>query len=87
MSLNLKNPKTNQLIHELAALRGTSLTNAVTEAVEEKLTREKELLNRRKLSAEWLMEISRETSALMNDGRTLAEIMDELYDPETGLPH
>jgi len=36
--------------------------------------------------AAWLMEISKETSALMNDGRTSKELMDELYDDETGLP-
>jgi hypothetical protein len=36
--------------------------------------------------ADWLMEISRETSALMDDGRTSKELMDELYDEETGLP-
>jgi len=36
--------------------------------------------------AVWLMEISKETGALMNDGRTSKELMDELYDDETGLP-
>jgi len=34
----------------------------------------------------WLDEISRETALLMNDGRTSKELMDELYDDETGLP-
>ena len=34
--------------------------------------------------AAWLMEISRETAPLMDDGRTLKEMMDELYDDETG---
>jgi len=33
-----------------------------------------------------LMEIGRETAPLMNDGRTSKEVMDELYDDETGLP-
>jgi len=33
-----------------------------------------------------LMEIGRETAPLMNDGRTSKELMDELYDAETGLP-
>jgi hypothetical protein len=33
-----------------------------------------------------LMEIGRETAPLMNDGRTSKELMDELYDDETGLP-
>lgn len=33
-----------------------------------------------------LMGIGRETAPLMNDGRTSKELMDELYDDETGLP-
>ena len=36
--------------------------------------------------AAWLMEIARETGPLMNNGKTSKEMMDELYDPETGLP-
>jgi len=32
------------------------------------------------------MDIARETAPLMNDGRTSKELMDELYDQETGLP-
>jgi len=36
--------------------------------------------------AAWLNEISRETAPLMNNGRTSKELMDELYDDETGLP-
>jgi hypothetical protein len=36
--------------------------------------------------AAWLAEISRETAPLMDDGRTSKELMDELYDDETGLP-
>jgi antitoxin VapB len=39
MTLNLKNEKTNRLIHELASLTGESLTGAVTEAVQERLER------------------------------------------------
>jgi|HubBroStandDraft_2_1064218.scaffolds.fasta_scaffold1927748_1 hypothetical protein len=35
--------------------------------------------------AAWLMEISCETAPLMNDGCTSKELMDELYDDETGL--
>jgi len=33
-----------------------------------------------------LMQIGRKTAPLMNDGRTSKELMDELYDDETGLP-
>jgi hypothetical protein len=42
--------------------------------------------NAKKGLAAWLMEIGRETAPLMNDGRTSKELMDELYDEETGLP-
>jgi hypothetical protein len=42
--------------------------------------------NPKKGLAAWLEEISRETGPMMNDGRTSKELMDELYDDETGLP-
>jgi hypothetical protein len=35
---------------------------------------------------EWLNRITAETAAIMNDGRTSKELIDELYDDETGLP-
>jgi hypothetical protein len=35
---------------------------------------------------EWLKRTAPEGAALMNDGRTSKEMMDELYDDETGLP-
>ena len=41
MSLNIKNPKTHKLAHELADLTGESVTEAVTVAVEERLKRVK----------------------------------------------
>jgi hypothetical protein len=86
MALSIKNEKTDQLIRELAALRGVSLITAVTEAVEETIQKEKESQRKKKLTAEWLMEISRETGPLMNDGKSSKELTDELYDSETGLP-
>jgi antitoxin VapB len=86
MGLNIKNTETEAKIRELAMLRGTSLVSAVTEAVEHEIEREKESQRKKKLLAEWLMEISRETGPMMNDGKTAKELMDELYDPETGLP-
>jgi hypothetical protein len=36
--------------------------------------------------AKWLTKISRETGPMMKDSKTSKELMDELYDPETGLP-
>jgi hypothetical protein len=86
MGINIKSPAAEMRIRELAALRGVNLVTAVAEAVEHEIKREKESQRKKKLMAEWLMEISRETGPMMNDGKTSKELMDELYDPETGLP-
>jgi hypothetical protein len=86
MGINIKNVAVETRIRELAALRGVNLVTAVTEAVEHEIQREKETQRKKKLMAEWLMKISRETGPMMNDGKTSKELMDELYDPETGLP-
>jgi hypothetical protein len=84
MGLNIKNPRSEELIRELAALRGVSLVTAVTEATREALDREK--ASRRESRMEWLDRVTKETAAIMNDGRTSKQVMDELYDDETGLP-
>ena len=86
MALNIKNEETDRMIRELAALKRVSLVVAVTEAVEREIEREKQSQRKKKLMADWLMKISRETGPMMNDGKTSKELMDELYDPETGLP-
>ena len=84
MALNIKNEETNRMVRELAALKGISLVVAVTQAVQEKLEREKTSKSESRL--EWLKRITAITAPLMNDGRTSKELMDELYDDETGLP-
>jgi hypothetical protein len=86
MGISIKSPVAEERIRELAALRGVSLVTAVTEAVEREIEREKLSQRRKKLMADWLMEIAQETGPRMNDGKTSKELMDELYDPETGLP-
>ncbi len=86
MALSLKNAETERLARELAELRGVSLVAAVTDAVKQDLAREKRNQQRNKLMAEWMMEISRETGPMMNDGKTSTELIEELYDPDTGLP-
>jgi len=89
MALNIKNEETTRMVRELASLKGVSLVVAVTEATREALEREKkqrERVDGKNGLASWLMEISRETAPLMNDGRSSKELMDELYDEETGLP-
>jgi len=89
MALNIKNEETQKLAHELARLQGVTLVAAVTNALKEKLRQEK--ANKEAGSggiglAERIMAISRETAPLMNDGRTSQELLDDLYDEETGLP-
>ena len=86
MGISIKNPAVETRIRELATLRRVSLVTAVTEAVEREIEREKQSQRRKKLMADWLMEIAIETGPRMNDGKTSKELMDELYDPETGLP-
>jgi len=89
MALSLKNEETERIVRELASRRGISLVAAVTEATRETLERDKaqdDSMNKKKGLAAWLMEISRETAPLMNDGRTTKDLFDELYDDETGLP-
>jgi hypothetical protein len=84
VALNIKNAETEQLARELAALKGISLVRAITEAAREAIEREKAA--RRESRMEWLNRITAETAAIMNDGRSSKELMDELYDQETGLP-
>jgi hypothetical protein len=86
MGISIKSPTAETRIRELAALRGVNLVTAVTEAVENEIAREKESQRKKKFMAEWLMKIARETGPMMNQGKTSKELMDELYDPETGLP-
>jgi hypothetical protein len=89
MPLSIKNEETERVVRELADRRGLSLVTAIAQAAQETLARDKaenqSRSEKRELGA-WLMEIARETGPMMNDGRTTKEIMDELYDPETGLP-
>ena len=83
-SLNIKNEEAYQLAHQLAKQNGETLTMAITIALKERLERQKP--NPKAGLAKWLDEITKETAAMMNDGRTSKELMDALYDPETGLP-
>ncbi len=85
MALNIKDEETHQLVSKLAKLTGESMTAAVKVSVKERLDRE-ERAAKGETRMEWLSRISAETAAMMNDGRTSKELMDELYDDETGLP-
>jgi hypothetical protein len=54
-------------------------------AVKERLERQSQP-NRRELAVARLMEIARECAPLFPEGKSSTELMDELYDKETGLP-
>ncbi|MGB6690589.1 MAG: type II toxin-antitoxin system VapB family antitoxin [Terracidiphilus sp.] len=85
MSLNIKNEETHRLAREVAKRNGETVTAAVTIALRERLERQ-EKASERESRMEWLNQITKETAAIMNDGRSSKELMDELYDDETGLP-
>jgi antitoxin VapB len=82
MGLNIKSPEAHELAAELARLTGESMTKAVTEAIRERLKREKRKRDEDKLFAE-LMEIAEQCAAYpRRDDRSLEDF---LYD-ERGLP-
>jgi antitoxin VapB len=82
MSLNIKSREAHRLAAELARLTGESMTKAVTEAIRDRLEREKRKRDEGKLFAE-LMEIAEQCAAYpRRDDRSLEEF---LYD-ERGLP-
>ena len=60
--LNIKNPETRRLADELSALTGESVTDAVTEALRERLARKKTARGKEGV-AEKLMEIGRRWAA------------------------
>jgi antitoxin VapB len=83
MGVNIKNPETERLIKQLAAATGMGQTEAVREAVREKLARVS-----RKGVAERLRAIGRETAPLLK-GLDYQKETDELYQylhDEYGVP-
>ena len=62
MSLNIKSQEAHELAAELADLTGESMTKAVTEAIRERLERERRKRDEEKLFAE-LMEIAEQCAA------------------------
>jgi antitoxin VapB len=85
MAINLKNPETERLAKQLASATGESITEAVTIAIKQRLEQQ-EKARKREGRIRWLDEVTKETAAIMNDGRSSTELIEDLYDPETGLP-
>ena len=83
MTLNIKNPETHRLATELARLTGETLTQAVTEALRERLERVSR--QRQKATAAELLAIGQCCAAHLHIPATSVEHATLLYD-EQGLP-
>jgi antitoxin VapB len=90
VSLNIKDRETHELVKELAALRGTSMTGAVKDAVRDELERERAKQNgpgkKPKSRSEVLAEFSQLTAPLFRTSRSGNDLINDLYDEQTGLP-
>ena len=84
MGLNIKNDAAHAMAAELAGLRGTSLSRAVTDAIRNELEREKQHRAKAGLSRE-LLEIGRRCAAHMRGPVSSADHAAMLYD-DRGLP-
>ena len=83
MPLNIKDPVTEKVVRDLAALTGETVTTAVHRAAEERLQRVRQRHGGRSLAAE-ILEIGEHCAALPDlDTRPADEILG--YD-EHGLP-
>jgi antitoxin VapB len=85
MSLNIKNEEAHRLARELAQRNGETVTMAVTIALKERLARQQEPL-RRKNRFEALRKFSEQCAPFFKDGPSGNELINALYDDETGLP-
>jgi len=83
MALNIKNPETHRLAKELADLTGESMSEAVAEAVRERLARVRSKQGGR--LADQLMAIGRETAPLFKEPWRSMDHGDLLYGDD-GLP-
>ena len=84
MSLNIKNPEAHKLAAELARRTGVSMTEAVTEALREKLAAIQAETSK-EARYERLMRMADEFAARLPPDADL-DIDKMLYDPVTGLP-
>lgn len=82
MALNIKSPEADQLVQNLSEITGESKTQAVIEALRERLERVRRERNQQTLAAD-LLAIGQRCAA--HDRRNLTGHDDWLYD-ERGLP-
>lgn len=81
--MSIKNPETERLAQELAALTGESLTGAVTEALRERLDKVRKA--RARPLTQRLIDIGEQCAARMKEPYRSADHGELLYD-ERGLP-
>lgn len=81
-TLNIKDPEVYRLAAELAKQRGTSMTRAIREALEEAVQRARE---DRAVRLERLREISRKSAEEIREQGIVFLTDDDLYD-DLGLP-
>jgi antitoxin VapB len=84
MALNIKNEETHRLARELALRKGETVTMAVTIAIKERLERQPP--PERKSRMEALMRFSEQCAPLFKGSPSGNEMINDLYDDETGLP-
>lgn len=86
MSLNIKNEDVHEAVRELARMLGVSQTSAVEVAVRAKLAE----LDKERQRTERALRIRQAAAELQDafkdDDRDLWKVMEDLYDPATGLP-
>ncbi|WP_439579055.1 type II toxin-antitoxin system VapB family antitoxin [Elioraea sp.] len=84
--LNIKSDEAYRLASELAALKGESLTEAVTASLRERLERERRVGDQEE-RAQDVMRLAAELQAHVEGPLLTNEELDTLlYDPRTGLP-
>ena len=86
MSLNIKNEEVHAAVRELAQVLGVSQTSAVEVAVRAKLAEldvERQRAERERRIRQAVADLQ---EAFVDDGTDLWQVMEDLYDPKTGLP-
>jgi antitoxin VapB len=84
--LNIKSDEAYRLAAELAALKGESLTEAVTVSLRERLERERRAADQEERARD-VMRLAAELQAHVEGPLLSNEELDALlYDPSTGLP-
>ena len=86
MSLNIKNKTAHQLAAKLAKLTGESMTEAVTEALRERIERVQSQRENREARVQRLLDIGADIAARLEEPYRSMDHADLLYDEETGLP-